>query len=230
MMEPATYGCEVGRVEDEPVYLRLRSARQDTAADSTDERPVIELSVMPFITWQIVKRRIKERWPCLKVVPDQNIRLLHKSVELRSGSMVDDYNIEGGTAERPAELQYLIIDQGADEKQVRRSLTQVEAKIGLYVDAQVPCTQLLRERVLACLGAMMSGIQPRLTDDGTGATYMLRNSLNSAPMAVFKPKDEEAFAPQNPRGYVGAENTPGLRQGVLSTQQAARSCRLLAGP
>ena len=54
----------------------------------------------------------------------------------------------------------------------------------------------------------------------------------------FKPKDEEAFAPNNPRGYVAKEtflksfnmmydscieeNSPGLRQGVLSTQQAAR--------
>lgn len=217
-MDPATYGCE--RVEDEPVFLRLRSARQDTSSESGAE-PVIDLTVMPFTTWQVVKRRIKERWPGIRSVPDPNIRLLHKSIELRSGSMIDDYNVDGGTADRPAELQYLIIHQGADanERSVKK---QVESPIGLYVDAQVPCTPPMRDRVNACLGSMLSGILPRLTDEGTGATYMLRDASNRCNLAVFKPKDEEAFAPQNPRGYIGKENTPGLRQGVLSTQQAAR--------
>jgi len=221
-MNPATYGCEMGRVEDEPVYLRLRSARPDTTITDGDVEPVIELTVMPFMTWQIVKRRMKERWLGVKAVPDQNIRLLHKSVELRSGSMIDDYNMDGGTADRPVELQYLIIDQGTDIRIRRGQAHSEHHNIGLYVDAQVFCTPSLRERVSACLGAMLSGIQPRLTEEGTGATYMLRDTSNRRTLAVFKPKDEEAFAPQNPRGYVGPENTHGLRLGVLSTQQAAR--------
>jgi len=109
------------------------------------------------------------------------------------------------------QLQYLIINQ--DERQ---------DKIGFYIDSQVPCTEKLRERVNAVLAALHCGIQPRLTDEGTGATYIMRDSRNKHPLAVFKPKDEEAFAPQNPRGYVGQENSVGLRQGVLSSQQAAR--------
>lgn len=219
----ATFGT-YQRLDDGWVFLRLRSARQDRAPLEGSE-PVIDLVVMPFNSWQLVKRRFKEKWPGLKAVSDQNIRLLHKSVELRPGFMIADYNVDGGTKENPVELQYLIIDQGSDipraDDQGSRSRAQ-DGKIGLYVDAQVPFTNELRDRVHACLGAMLSGIQPRLTDEGTGATYMLKDTTASHCLAVFKPKDEEAFAPQNPRGYVGKEDTPGLRSGVLSTQQAAR--------
>jgi len=42
-----------------------------------------------------------------------------------------------------------------------------------------------------------------LTNDGTSGTYFLRGG-NKKPQAVFKPIDEEAFAPNNPRDYVGA--------------------------
>lgn len=220
----APYGCEVVNatygfegVEDEPVYLRLRSAQPDNGSESNDVfEPIIALTAMPFNTWQVVKRRIKERWPGLKAVPDANIRLLHKSVELRNNRMVEDYNLEGGSVDRPIELQYLIIDQ-ADN-----SSHKGERNIGLYVDAQAPCSPTMRERVAAAIAALLSGIHPRLTEEGTGATYLLRDSANRRTLAVFKPKDEEAFAPQNPRGYVGRENSVGLRQGILSTQQATR--------
>eukprot|EP00931_Biecheleriopsis_adriatica_P061312 TRINITY_DN36865_c0_g1_i1.p1 TRINITY_DN36865_c0_g1~~TRINITY_DN36865_c0_g1_i1.p1 ORF type:complete len:1123 (-),score=232.61 TRINITY_DN36865_c0_g1_i1:29-3364(-) len=212
---PATYGCE--DVPEDPVHLQLRNAQPHGDQEGTHLlEPTFLLTVMPFNTWQIVKRRIKERWPGLKAVPDSNIRLLHKSVELRNGNMVDDYSMDGGTQDRPIQLQYLIIDQGDCSRH------KGERNMGLYVDAQVPCTQGLRERINAALAALLSGIQPRLTEEGTGATYMMRDTANRHNLAVFKPKDEEAFAPQNPRGYVGQENTVGLRQGVLSSQQAAR--------
>merc|ERR1719433_837145 len=99
------------------------------------------MHIMPFNTWQMVKLRIKSIVPGLKAVPETNIRLLHKSVELRSGSMVNDYNILGGEVEgKPVEVQYLIVDQGHEHERKGDSI------IGLYVDAQVPCTQGLKER------------------------------------------------------------------------------------
>jgi len=212
-LHSATHAGEVGRMEDEPVHLHLCTARQDqNPAGGCFVEPAIHLTVMPFNTWQMVKRRIKERWPGLRGVPDTSIRLLYKGLEMRNNTMVADYNMDGGTSERPVELQYLIIDPGHDG----------DNNIGLYVDPQVPCTATLRNRVTACLGALLHGIQPRLTDDGTGATYMMREASNRHILAVFKPKDEEAFAPQNPRGFRNAENSTGLRQGVFSTQQASR--------
>jgi len=217
----ATFGNSE-KVEEEPVFLRLRSAASDNTNECQLEGPTelpIFIKVMPFNTWQVVKRRLKERFPCLKAIPDQNIRLLHKSIELRSNNMIDDYNLEGGTSQDPAELRYLVIDHCAADTKGKSAAPRED--IGMYVDTQVPCTQGLRTLVTACFEHMRAGTLPRLTDEGTGATYILRDT-DHRNLAVFKPKDEEAFAPQNPRGYLGPENTPGLRQGVLSTQQAAR--------
>jgi hypothetical protein len=62
---------------------------------------------------------------------------------------------------------------------------------------------------------------PELTSEGTAATYILRNSDHD-PVAVFKPADEEAFAPCNPRGYMGIMGQAGFRQGVCSGEQVER--------
>ena len=41
-------------------------------------------------------------------------------------------------------------------------------------------------------------------------------------MAIFKPFDEEPFAPNNPRKYVGELGSPGFRKGILSGESATR--------
>ena len=50
--------------------------------------------------------------------------------------------------------------------------------------------------------------KPRLTEDGTGGVYILVGEANQ-PVAVWKPSNEEAFAPANPRGYT-ADESPGM--------------------
>ena len=50
--------------------------------------------------------------------------------------------------------------------------------------------------------ALIKGKAPRLEEQSTGGTYRLFDP-NNEPLAMLKPSDEEAFAPQNPRGNVG---------------------------
>mmetsp|Transcript_10342 Transcript_10342/g.10293 ORF Transcript_10342/g.10293 Transcript_10342/m.10293 type:complete len:431 (+) Transcript_10342:443-1735(+) len=57
--------------------------------------------------------------------------------------------------------------------------------------------------------------------DGTGGTYFLRNTYRDI-RAIFKPLDEEAFAPNNPRGHLGKMGNPGFRTGVLSGEGGYR--------
>jgi hypothetical protein len=47
-----------------------------------------------------------------------------------------------------------------------------------------------------------SGLKPKLTDEGTSGTYEMR-SAKKEKVGVFKPIDEEPFAPNNPRGNTG---------------------------
>ncbi|SBT34501.1 phosphatidylinositol 3-and 4-kinase, putative [Plasmodium ovale wallikeri] len=69
--------------------------------------------------------------------------------------------------------------------------------------------------------AFKKNISPKLTMDGTGGTYLLFNGKKKV-CSVFKPLDEEAFAPFNPRGYEGKMYQEGFRSGVLSGEGASR--------
>ena len=64
-------------------------------------------------------------------------------------------------------------------------------------------------------------MKPKLTDDGTSGTYLLRGP-SKKPLAVFKPIDEEAFAPNNPRDHVGPFGSASFRAGVLSGEACIR--------
>eukprot|EP00357_Protocruzia_adherens_P017112 CAMPEP_0115033952 /NCGR_PEP_ID=MMETSP0216-20121206/40287_1 /TAXON_ID=223996 /ORGANISM="Protocruzia adherens, Strain Boccale" /LENGTH=692 /DNA_ID=CAMNT_0002412595 /DNA_START=459 /DNA_END=2538 /DNA_ORIENTATION=+ len=65
------------------------------------------------------------------------------------------------------------------------------------------------------------GFAPELTLDGTGGTYFLKD-IQQKFRGVFKPLDEEAFAPNNPRNYIGKFGQTGMRNGVLSGESALR--------
>ena len=67
----------------------------------------------------------------------------------------------------------------------------------------VPLTKLLSK----CQQGLAMGFAPQLAWDGTGGTYVLRDA-SRAPLAAFKPRDEEAFAPNNPRGLPGKLGQP----------------------
>lgn len=65
------------------------------------------------------------------------------------------------------------------------------------------------------------GYCPKLTDDGTSGCYMLRGK-DRKPVAVFKPIDEEQFAPNNPRDFRGPFGSHTFRPGVISGESTTR--------
>ncbi|KAI3730518.1 hypothetical protein L1987_61688 [Smallanthus sonchifolius] len=59
-----------------------------------------------------------------------------------------------------------------------------------------------------------SGVDPIRVNGGLGGAYYFRNSGGES-VAIVKPTDEEPFAPNNPKGFVGkALGQPGLKQSV----------------
>ncbi len=70
------------------------------------------------------------------------------------------------------------------------------------------------------------GLKPKPTEDGTGGTYLLRSAQKQF-IGVFKPKDEELVASENPRGYNGsitearAESSKECR-GIVPSEGAIR--------
>ncbi|KAK9051150.1 hypothetical protein SSX86_027776 [Deinandra increscens subsp. villosa] len=64
------------------------------------------------------------------------------------------------------------------------------------------------------VNAIKSGVDPILVHGGLGGAYYFRNSRGEN-VAIVKPTDEEPFAPNNPKGFVGkALGQPGLKRSV----------------
>ena len=57
--------------------------------------------------------------------------------------------------------------------------------------------------------------------EGTGGTYNLRGTKKKV-IGLFKPIDEEAFAPNNQKGYVGKLGQQSFRNGILSGEGSIR--------
>nr|AXU38887.1 phosphatidylinositol 4-kinase type 2 [Nicotiana benthamiana] len=72
-------------------------------------------------------------------------------------------------------------------------------------------TRLLVKEIVK---AIKNGVEPLPVHSGLGGGYFFRNSRGES-VAIVKPTDEEPFAPNNPKGFVGkALGQPGLKRSV----------------
>jgi hypothetical protein len=134
-------------------------------------------------------------------VPVSQQQLYSGVVRLPNKKLLDDYNVFSPVG-----------------RKLSLHLKQSSAGVlRLYPNMPGGLTDLLTE----LNAALTSGLVPSLTLDGTGGTYLLKN-MQRGPRAIFKPLDEEAFAPHNPRSYCAPLGTPGFRAGVLSGEAGYR--------
>lgn len=79
---------------------------------------------------------------------------------------------------------------------------------------QSDCFNYTRKLVKDIVKAIKMGIEPVPVHGGLGGAYYFRNSRGEN-VAIVKPTDEEPFAPNNPKGFVGkALGQPGLKRSV----------------
>ncbi|KAJ7943287.1 Phosphatidylinositol 4-kinase [Quillaja saponaria] len=72
----------------------------------------------------------------------------------------------------------------------------------------------MKQLVKDIVKGIKMGIDPLPVDSGLGGAYYFRN-VRSESVAIVKPTDEEPFAPNNPKGFVGkALGQPGLKRSV----------------
>ncbi|CAG9332310.1 unnamed protein product [Blepharisma stoltei] len=138
-------------------------------------------------------------------VPVQQQRLFNGHLELSSSRMLEDYHIFN------------------QDKKNRIIVVEFRQLAGSFIRI-CPGSEVnsaLSQLVAEIQHGLAIGLAPNLTMDGTGGTYFLKNTYKKI-RAVFKPLDEEAFAPFNPRGHVGKFGSPGFRPGVLSGEAGYR--------
>ncbi|KAK9118744.1 hypothetical protein Scep_016837 [Stephania cephalantha] len=72
----------------------------------------------------------------------------------------------------------------------------------------------MKQLVKDIVKATKMGVEPLPVHSGLGGAYYFRNSRGES-VAIVKPTDEEPFAPNNPKGFIGkALGQPGLKRSV----------------
>lgn len=84
-------------------------------------------------------------------------------------------------------------------------------------------------QLAACLDkastGLEEGLEPKLSEDGTSGVYFLKSKREDGTtesVAVFKPIDEEPFAPNNPRDMQANFGSETCRPGVKSGESTFR--------
>ena len=130
-------------------------------------------------------------------------RVFYGHIELTNSRMLDDYNLFSTTS------------------RVKSLYVRLDHQTGSYLRACPGCCYDSESLINEAHQGLMQGFSPALALDGTGGTYFVKNSYKNIG-AVFKPTDEEAYAPMNQKSYSGKLGGPGLRPGVLSGEAAYR--------
>jgi len=97
--------------------------------------------------------------------------------------------------------------------------TKANRKIEYLDGSRYRTTHEINEVLEEALKALEDGIEPHLVEDGLGGTYFVRDRAGK-PIAVFKPRDEEPLAPNNPKVHTGRGDSTGLKEGVLVGEAA----------
>ncbi|KAK1412086.1 hypothetical protein QVD17_33057 [Tagetes erecta] len=76
------------------------------------------------------------------------------------------------------------------------------------------CFVIIKQLVDEVVSGIRMGAEPVLISGGLGGAYYFKN-VKGENVAIVKPTDEEPFAPNNPKGFVGkALGQPGLKRSV----------------
>lgn len=193
-------------------YFSTHNALRDVSVEDKGVRYVLHelhgdrhgaLRLYPFYDVQMVKRMLIKKLNLPWGTQVKDLRILYKGVELPNYRTMETY-----------------MSNTRHDHRLFWSLRETDPSSGIR-PAGIKTTENMQNIINDIALSMKHNIKPKLTMDGTGGTYLLYNKHRKC-CAVFKPIDEEAFAPCNPRGYDGKLNQPGFRSGVLSGEGASR--------
>ncbi|KAK1933084.1 phosphatidylinositol 3-and 4-kinase family protein [Babesia divergens] len=193
-------------------YFSTHNALRDVSTEDKGVRYVLHelngdrhgaLRLYPFYDVQIVKRLLIKKLNLPQGTQVKDLRILYKGVELPNYRTMETY-----------------MGKTKNDHRLFWALRESNPSAGIR-QAGIKTTANMHNIISEIALSMKKNISPKLTMDGTGGTYMLYNKHRKC-RAVFKPIDEEAFAPCNPRGYVGKLSQHGFRAGVLSGEGASR--------
>jgi Phosphatidylinositol 3- and 4-kinase len=123
-------------------------------------------------------------------------------------------------------LEDLVDDEEEQTTYISLTLRYDDSKGSCPPSVRPFMTQLLKDpNVMAVVQSITKGFHrgfiPKEVKQGLSGSYFLRGA-DKEDLCIFKPYDEEPYAPNNPKGFVGKLYSKGVRNGVLSGEGAAR--------
>jgi len=168
-----------------------------------EETKFSKTKIQPWTRVHELKTKIGKEYG----VSNKNVRLFFCNIE-----MIDDLTM----------LDYKVIDCKQPEIFFQISSTNTTiTDIRIEVYGAFPCPLIMKKSIEEIRHGFMEGLIPNMLLEGTSGTYSLRNT-NKDTVALFKPIDEEAFAPNNQKGYTGKFGQESFRRGVLSGEGSIR--------
>jgi hypothetical protein len=165
-----------------------------------------------FHPWTLIKT-VKDKLQELLHIKAINQRLFFHNKELKNQRTLIDYSITEGC------VLFLATTNTTNNA---TNINQFLLTDSIQIYGNVPCPGQFKEEIIVqAMQGLSLGLKPKLSEEGTGGTYFLRNRKKQN-IAVFKAEDEEPFAPNNPRNYIGPMHSAGFRKGILSGEGAIR--------
>jgi len=155
--------------------------------------------------WNKVKE-LKSKLSKFLGVQAINIRLFYQNLEMRNSLNM---------------LDYQIVDSSNPKIYFKLQNSSKKHDFGIWVYAAFPANTKLKAIISEISKSFYNGLVPSMLMGGTSGTYNLKG-LDKNVIAVFKPIDEEAFAPNNQKGYVEKFGHESFRPGILSGEGSIR--------
>ena len=179
---------------------KLKVSQISFMKDGQKDKKFFELKYYPWTKVSEIRSQIASR----KSVPPRNIRLFFKNEELANDLKMIDYGIP---FKKHPEIFYEIFSYKND--------------YSLAIYGTVPCPSSLEKIINQALSGFAKGLKPKLLEDGTSGVYQIRN-VDKEVIAIFKPFDEEANAPNNQKGYANLFGSKSFKEGILSGEATIR--------
>jgi hypothetical protein len=128
---------------------------------------------------------------------------------LKDSKTLRDYNIKTG------DTIYRLAEDSVSEKP-----NPCQARVRVVLGGK-KCPPELQSKIEKTQQGLAKGIKPRLASSGLGGTYFLYDDKRHM-VGVFKPEYEEAYCPNNPRGFSGRMGSRSVRSGLLSGEANIR--------
>ncbi|KAH1135676.1 hypothetical protein GLYMA_05G217600v4 [Glycine max] len=143
--------------------------------------------------------------------------IIKKSAKVRTTPIHKDLNL---SVEAPAKRV-----KHKWEKHVQ--IAKVPPDVGFWlepiiVNPKINFFPFLWDMINSTFEGLKKGNHPIRSSEGTGGTYLMRDSTGQEHVSVFKPMDEEPMAVNNPRGLPNSSNGEGLKRGTKVGEGALR--------